>query len=153
MKSGYDQFFIKAKQASAAKPAAAENNFEVKRQFKTRPKKKKRPFPVASFVLFGVIVLSMIIALEKSDQIESYLGKIELGFSTAVAETPIKKDEVNKEVAPEVVSKITQEKVDDSDYLFKLSERKKELDAREESLNKQSEEIAKQKQEIESKLK
>lgn len=162
MKSGYDQFFIKAKQASVNKPADIENNFEVKRQFKSRPKKKKRPFPVKSFALFGVITLSMILALENSEQISQYFGKIDISFSTASAETSKKEDSVKKEENTEVTSKIVSDKsetmtkevkAEDSDYLFKLSERKKELDAREDSLNKQAEEIAKQKQEIELKLK
>jgi flagellar motility protein MotE (MotC chaperone) len=42
---------------------------------------------------------------------------------------------------------------EDSDYLFKLAERKKQLDQKEEDLNKLAAEIAKQKEEIDDKLK
>ena len=40
-------------------------------------------------------------------------------------------------------------KPDEADYLFKLAERKKQLDVREEDLNKYAAEIGKQKEEIE----
>jgi flagellar motility protein MotE (MotC chaperone) len=43
-------------------------------------------------------------------------------------------------------------KADDADYLFKLAERKKQLDQREEDLNKLAAQIEKQKQEVTQKL-
>lgn len=111
---------------------------------------------------FGACILVVFLLIEKFDDIESYVNKIEIGLGTAQAETTPAAQETAKpegevkpvEGAPEApLAKVGEVKEDNADYLFKLAERKKELDAREEELNKKTAEIAKQKTEIETKLK
>lgn len=166
MKTGYDQFF------NSAKKNATKNGTPRPVQFKKTStptpskvtKKSKPKFPVIQFSIFGLCALGFFAAVEDYDRFENYLSKIEIGVGMAHAETapelPLAaKTGVAKEgeshaaeQAPAATTTAASTKVEDSDYLFKLAERKKELDAREEDLNKKSTEIAKQKEEIDQKL-
>lgn len=152
MKSGYDQFFVKAKK-NANNDSTEPISLKIQQaQFKRREEKKKnkKSFPVLSMVVFGMCLVAVFVLIEKFDSIESYMSKIEIGLGAAEAQTVT--TEVNKP-AEEKTPVVEIKTEDNADYLFKLAERKKELDAREEELNKRSAEISKQKSEVEAKLK
>ncbi|MBC7420797.1 MAG: hypothetical protein H7328_08715 [Bdellovibrio sp.] len=157
MKTGYDQFFKKAKQTSKANKNAPNNN---KSSFvKAYKKDKKSSFPTGALFIFVFMAAAGLLAIDNLDQIEAQFKKIEIeiGMSTATAEekAPAKPAEAAAAPVASIDNKsIAVEKpADDSDYLFKLADRKKQLDQKEEDLNKLSAEIAKQKEEIEEKLK
>lgn len=154
MKTGYDQFFKKAKQTSQVK-----TQIDVKKlQNKKQSTKKKSKFPAVQFCLFALVVLAGLFLFEHAEDVEKQLKRIDIGFSLAQAEekeadrtNEAKKDEKPADAKEaKVASEI---KPDEADYLFKLSERKKQLDTREEELNRYAAEIAKQKEDIEAKLK
>ncbi|MBC7457326.1 MAG: hypothetical protein H7235_03550 [Bdellovibrionaceae bacterium] len=164
MKSGYDQFFMKAKENSSqpelkAKPSKYTHMVSQKRSEK---KKNKKSFPIMPIFSFAACILAVFLLIEKFDDIESYISKIEIGLGTAQAETSsaASTETTKTEVKPTAegsaeapVATVGEAKDDNADYLFKLAERKKELDTREEELNKKSAEIVKQKLDIEAKLK
>ena|SRR3989338_791208 len=148
MKTGYDQFFKKAKQT-----ATAQSRTEKVRSLRRKTKEKSR-FPLFQFALFLMFGVAGFIALENIYEIENQWKKIDISMSSAYAQdTP----PVDAKPAPtaETVPAVTEAKktADDSDYLFKLAERKKVLDQREEDLNRLAAEIEKQKNEIEEKIK
>jgi flagellar motility protein MotE (MotC chaperone) len=168
MSQSYDQFFKKvnknANTHAEKKPVdisllAKETAKQIR---KTKNKNQRKKFPLAHFCLFLLFSAVFFLAVENFDHIENYAKKIEIGLDQAEAvevpqtnaesktdlKTEEKKSSEDKtEAKPEIAKS-----VDESDFLFKLAERKKELDQREEDLNKKSEEIAKQKTEIETKL-
>lgn len=165
MKSGYDQFFIKAKENSHGESVPKQSKYAQAVSKKRADKNKnKKSFPIMPIFSFAACILAVFLLIEKFDDIESYISKIEIGLGTAQAETtPAAATETAKaegEAKPGVegsteapVATVGESKEDNADYLFKLAERKKELDAREEDLNKKAAEINKQKIEIEAKLK
>jgi flagellar motility protein MotE (MotC chaperone) len=119
----------------------------------SRKEKSKKKFPIISFVTFGVCLVGLFFIIEKFENIENFLNKIELGLGSDVAiaseQAPaLKSDEVKEATNPKAIVK----NEDEADYLLKLSDRKKQLDLREEDLNKQASEVSKQKAEIEEKL-
>lgn len=156
MKTGYDQFFSKAKEKSQVKNNYTADRFSIK-----KPDQKKSKFPFSQLLVFIGIAIFGLLSLDNLENIENLFKKIEIGVGVAQAEEkPTQADSKdakdNKEVKPDVVeTKATLEARanDETDYLFKLAERKKILDQREENLNKMVVEIAKQKEEIEEKLK
>ena len=179
MKTGYDQHFKKVKQSSKALPSLNAKNKSSKdfssaipetgsRTLSSQQKKvKKTVFPIMPLMSFIFISLMGLLFLENFESIELYLKKIEVGFDIAEAaeETqPARTSSV--QVTPSVTGQskngvivadqkadVTDaKKIDDADYLFKLAERKKQLDQREEDLKKFAEQIEKQKIEIEEKL-
>lgn len=163
MKSGYDQFFIKAKENSSKQDGTSQSSqyahlITKKRQEKS---KNKKSFPLMPLFSFAACILIVFLLIEKFDDIETYISKIEIGLGTAQAETSSESSASNKETEAKTAegkneiptNSVTESKEDNADYLFKLAERKKELDLREEELNKKSEEVNKQKAEIEAKLK
>ncbi|MBY0452109.1 MAG: hypothetical protein K2P92_03670, partial [Bdellovibrionaceae bacterium] len=102
-----------------------------------------------------------LVFLDSFDSIEQYLQKIEISVGVANAA------EVKPAAAPaageakvegaavsadQQAVHVEGKKIDDADYLFKLADRKKELDKREEELNKMAVQIEKQKAEITAKL-
>lgn len=157
MKTGYDQFFQKAKQTSSLKSQVDLNKMQSKKQQPQAKAKKKSKFPIMQFSLFALVALAALTIFEHSEEIEKQLRRIDIGFSMASAEEKShepQKDEKHTEVKAEGKTEAKAEaKPDETDYLFKLSERKKQLDAREEELNRYAAEIAKQKEDIEAKLK
>lgn len=157
MKTGYDQHFKKVKQT------AKSPSFNVKTQSSSaaqsrRSEKRKKSFPVMPLFSFLLIAGSGLLFLENFDSIESYFKNIEISMGTAHAEEAKATDAVPAvtppvaAAAPVEAATVDAKKVDDSDYLFKLAERKKQLDQREEELNKLAERIEKQKVEIAEKL-
>lgn len=164
MKTGYDQFFKKAKETSSLKTQVDLKKLQSKKQQPQAKAKKKLKFPLVQFCLFAVVALGALTIFEHSEDIEKQLRRIDIGFSVASAEEKAhedkkeehadKKDEKSEEGHKEAKSEVkTDAKPDEADYLFKLSERKKQLDVREEELNRYAAEVAKQKEEIEAKLK
>jgi flagellar motility protein MotE (MotC chaperone) len=157
MKTGYDQFFQKAKQTSNLKSQVDLKKMQSKKQQPQAKAKKKSKFPIMQFSLFALVALAALTIFEHSEEIEKQLRRIDIGFSMASAEEKShepQKDEKHTEVKAEGKTEAKAEaKPDETDYLFKLSERKKQLDAREEELNRYAAEIAKQKEDIEAKLK
>ncbi|MES2802994.1 MAG: hypothetical protein V4654_10920 [Bdellovibrionota bacterium] len=164
-RNGYDQFFKEAKKnAQTQAPAKSISMSKLRENMQT--KKSKRPFrkfPVVQFVLFIVCSLGLFLAIENFDKIESTLQKIEIGLGVAQAETtPPVATTAPAAAAPTVAAgavpsvatsgTIRTEVEDDSDYIYKLTERKRVLDAREEELNKKAAEIEAQKVVIEKKL-
>lgn len=159
MKTGYDQHFKKLKQSPRLNEAILQKALKS-----TVPKKPKRSFPVMPMMSFLLIAGAGLLFLENFDVIEENLKNIEIGVSTAVASSETDKTtEPAKAAEPalivekgsEVVAKpvvVEAKKADDADYLFKLAERKKQLDQREEELNKLAEQLEKQKTEIASQL-
>jgi flagellar motility protein MotE (MotC chaperone) len=165
MSQSYDQFFKKVKQNSSQqgqkRPVDVASIAQQMKKTKSDKAKvaRSKQFPAAQFFLFLVFSAGFFLAIENFDQIENYVKKIEIGLGEAHAseksESKVDSEAtraVDSEAKSEPIAKVEAKTPDESDFLFKLSERKKELDLREEELNKKSAEIAKQKQEIESKL-
>ena len=163
MKSGYDQFFIKAKENSAqpelkAMPSKYAHMVSQKRAEKN---KNKKSFPVMPIFSFGACIIVVFLLIEKFDDIEDFISKVEIGLGTAQAETtsvvpaaPAPTAEQTAAANTEApVATVGLAKEDNADYLFKLAERKKELDAREEEINKKAAEVNSQKLDIEATLK
>ena len=154
MKTGYDQFFRKAKETSQVKKNYAADRFSIK-----KPDQKKSKFPFSQLLVFIGIAIFGLLSLDNLENIENLFKKIEIGVGVAQAEEkPVQLEAKDaKEAKPVVVvetkAALEAKANDDTDYLFKLAERKKILDEREENLNKIVVEITKQKLEIEEKLK
>lgn len=162
MSQSYDQFFKKAKQNSSQqgqkKPVDVASIAQQMKKTKSDKAKvaRSKKFPMTQFFLFLVFSGGFFLAVENFDQIENYVKKIEIGLGEAQAAEPKVDSQathaVETEAKAEPTAKVEAKTPDESDFLFKLAERKKELDQREEELNKKSAEIMKQKQEIEAKL-
>jgi len=158
MKTGYDQHFSKINQ----KAKLTSKTFEVNSKNNVSNKnEKKSSFPLMPLFGFIVIAGSGLVFLENFDSLESYFKKIEIGIGTAQAEEAkltepaAEPAEAPLAVAANIDNKalpVEVKKIDDADYMFKLAERKKQLDERETDLNKLSEQIEKQKIEITEKL-
>lgn len=148
MKTGYDQFFKQAKATSKTK------KLDVRKFQTPNPQKKKSGFPMMQFFSFAVLGFVGLFIFDHSEDIEKQLKRIEIGvpFAQAEEKAPLLRAEEKKD-ATEAKALAIEPKPDEADYLFKLAERKKQLDVREEDLNKYAAEIAKQKAEIETKLK
>ena len=165
-KNGYDQFFKEAKKnAQANAPAQTISAAKLRENMQSKKSKKPlRKFPVVQFVIFIFCGLGLFLAIENFDHIESTLNKIEIGLGVAHAETvPASSSAAaaaTTDAAPAVAAGAAQaasgtlrtEVEDDSDYIYKLTERKRVLDQREEELNKKAAEIEAQKVVIEKKL-
>jgi flagellar motility protein MotE (MotC chaperone) len=164
MSQSYDQFFKKVKQNSSQQTekksvdlAALAQQMKKNKNNHNAKKRASAKFPASQFMLFLLFSGGFFLAVENFENIESYIKKIEIGLGEAQASekaivpADAKNAEVkNAEAKPD--EKTEKKSVDESDFLFKLAERKKELDQREEDLNKKAAEVAKQKIEIESKL-
>lgn len=154
MKTGYDQFFKKAKQTATVQSRAQKIS-----NLKQKTSKPKQQFPIFQLSIFLMLGIGGFIALDNIDEIETQLKKVDISFSAAHAQDRVSPGELKDGVA-DAKAMITpksdvakEKKPDDADYLFKLAERKKVLDQREEDLNKIAAEIEKQKVEIEEKIK
>lgn len=149
MKTGYDQHFKKVKQTTKV----AGSEVRVAPLGRKRSKKNLH-FPVMPLLSFVMIAAGGLLALENFEYIESLFKKIEIGMETAQA---VESPKPAESVAPvggidQKTVPIEAKKADDADYLFKLAERKKQLDQREEELNKLAAQIEKQKAEVAANL-
>ncbi|AGH96357.1 MotE family protein [Pseudobdellovibrio exovorus] len=155
MKTGYDQHFKKMKQTPQT--SATQVKTKSSSSVANNRRKEKKSFPVMPLFSFMLIAAAGLLFLENFDSVESYFKKIEISVGTAQAnETtnaqPVEATPVVPAGTVDKVPTVDAKKVDDTDYLFKLAERKKQLDQREEELNKLAEKIEKQKVEIAEKL-
>ena len=167
----YNQHFKKIKrnvsQSEANHSSTSPKTLSIEQLRKNVAKKNKKPkrkFPLVQFVVFMVCAGGLFFAIESYDKLETYLQKIEIGIGLAQAETTSDnhaaaaehKTEDKKEAVSEENKTVSEEKNKESealDQLYKLTERKKELDSREEELNKKAKEIENQKVYVEQKLK
>lgn len=168
MSQSYDQFFKKVKQNTSQqtqkKPVDVAALAQQMKKTKNEKSKlaRNRKFPATQFFLFLLFSGGFFLAIENFDHIESYVKKIEIGLGEAQASektdaapsdpAKLPNQAEGHEDKKSEIGKVEAKTPDESDFLFKLAERKKELDQREEDLNKKSAEIVKQKQEIEEKL-
>ncbi len=172
MKSGYDQFFKTAKNQTAVRgredsPVHNASTMSAKRKRKLAAL-SKRQFPMKSFFMFFVLLVGVAGSIQYLDQIDEFLSNLEISMSSALANTeaPADKAKGTTPAAPATVAadpkvatdKAAEEKLaiatsdDPTDYLFKLADRKKQLDKREAELVRREDEVAKLKSEIEAKL-
>jgi flagellar motility protein MotE (MotC chaperone) len=154
MKTGYEQHFKKIKQTTVKAPAF---NVNGERSAPRRKEKKKSSFPLMPLFSFVLIAGLGLLFLENFDSFETYFKKVDIGMGSAQAEeakvaptAPATAGAVNSTDGKSLA--VEPKKADDADYLFKLAERKKQLDQREEELNKMAAQIEKQKVEITEKL-
>jgi flagellar motility protein MotE (MotC chaperone) len=165
-RNGYDKFFTEAKknaQTTAPAKSISMNKLRENMQLK-KSKKVSRKFPIVQFVLFILCGFGLFVAIENFDKIESTLQKLEIGLGVAQAaeKSTASSTAAPLENAPAVAASTSgtatasatsrTEIEDDSDYIYKLSERKRVLDQREEELNKKAAAIDAQKITIEKKL-
>lgn len=159
----YDQFFKQVKKnAQGQAPAKTVSAVKLRENLQQKKTKKSfKKFPVVQFVLFIICGLGLFLVIENFDKIESNLQNIEIGLGVAQAETTAPVQAPSSVVAAGVASGTpvsgtantnTAGETDDSDYIYKLTERKKSLDLREEELNKKAAEIEAQKAIVEKKL-
>lgn len=160
-RNGYDQFFKEAKKnAQTQAPAKTISMPKLRENMQTKKSKKPvRKFPIVQFTIFIFCGLGLFLAIENFDQIESTLQKIEIGLGVAQAETAVPSEAVPAASVGAIAASVSSGTIhtevqaeDDSDYIYKLTERKRVLDAREEELNKKAAEIEAQKVVIEKKL-
>ena len=156
MNQSYDQFFKTARKNAAQQPATKKIDMNQVRKSLKNQQKPKKSFPLKSFGLFVLFAGGLFFAIENYDTIENYFHKIEIGLSPAEAQvtspSPVEKEKPAVEENKKTEVTELKKSADETDFLFKLSERKKELDQREEDLNKKAAEITKQKEDIEAKL-
>lgn len=174
MKSGYDQFFKKAREnagsgpkATGGRPRFEMNERRMAPQAKPAPAATpaRRPLPSRKrrkasipWKLAGGSFLGLILALAgylEHEKIESFLRRVEISMispasakeDTAPAPKDVKKGEAAPEVAPAPVAK-KEFSEEDMNHFAKLNERKRELDAREAELARLEAEIQVQKVEL-----
>lgn len=161
MKTGYDQFFKQAKKNAQpnAEPNSAVSVNKLRENIQQKKTKKPvRKFPLPQFVIFILCCVGLFFAIENFDQVETTLNKVEVGMGMAQAETPVATPPAVPATETTVAASTTtllpkaDIESDDSDYIYKLTERKKALDLREEELSKKAAEIEAQKVLVEKKL-
>lgn len=175
MKTGYDQFFKKARQNAAIGISASPQPMKkptmplhhtvtdkdieshIKRKLGVKTSKKaKKVFPwklvLVSFV--GLIVASF--GFVYYEKVETFLSKVEINLmGTANAETPAPTQERTPaavDPAATALAPVTESK-EELDHLSNLRDKKKELDAREEEIARVEAELQKQQEELSSKVK
>lgn len=172
MKSGYDQFFKKARQnAVGGKPSPAkresssvhhsltEKDVEahLKKKLGVKPVKKSKgkiSWKMAGLSFVGLLIASA--GFVYHEDLEKTLTMVEVNFlGLAQAQTPAAPaaaertpTAVNPETATETV-----ESPEELDHLSKLREKKKELDSREEEIARVEAELQKQQADLEVKIK
>lgn len=152
MSQGYEQFFKKAKEAAAGKPAAQPVR-KPQQQLKFKKKtKKKVTFPYGALFFCVVGLAAAFQGYSHYDQLINYVNKIEISlFSTATASDA---KATSAKAAPQEATKpvMAEPTGDELNHLMKLVERKKELDAREQELNRMESELSQQKDELKKKI-
>lgn len=154
MKTGYDQHFKKIKRSSKSQAL----DLKKIKSASASGKKEKKAFPIAPLMGFIFIAGSGLLFLSQFETIETYLSKIEIGLGVANAAEAVKAtdatatSEIKSASGVEKTNLVEAKKLDDTDYLFKLADRKKQLDKREEELAKQAAQLEKQKAELAEKL-
>ncbi|MCC2679246.1 MAG: hypothetical protein K0R29_1822 [Pseudobdellovibrio sp.] len=154
MKTGYDQHFKKIKRST--KSQALDLKKLKSSNSSSSGKKEKKAFPLAPLMGFIAIAGTGLLFLSQFETIETYISKVEIGLGVANAAEEVKPTGTPVEAAVaggvEKTNLVEAKKLDDTDYLFKLADRKKQLDKREEELTKQAAQLEKQKAELAEKL-
>jgi flagellar motility protein MotE (MotC chaperone) len=171
MKTGYDQFFKKAKQArqnSEKTTTAVSPEAKLMKRLKTKkvPSGPKASFPWGAFVFVVLGAGTAGWGLVHPETFEELSSKIEINmFGNAIAaEDAAKKSQDKVETKEKTAAAKAEAEGKDGakkeswtdeefNHFSKLNERKKELDEREAELGKLEEELQKQKVEIETKIK
>lgn len=153
MKTGYDQHFKKIKRSTKSQAL----DLKKIKSASASGKKEKKAFPLAPLMGFIAIAGSGLLFLSQFETIETYLSKVEIGLGVANAAEEVKPTGTPVAAAvtgggAEGTHLVEAKKVDDTDYLFKLADRKKQLDKREEELSQQAAQLEKQKAELAEKL-
>ncbi len=161
MKSSYDQFF-------AEKKRNLKNKQVLRSGLTKQPVKRKRSFPLGAFILLTLSVGIFGVTVFYPDEFDQIFQKIEVHFmtmATAADEKPMEKSAADAAIkaassTESALSKLQAEerdkgsgKAEDTSYLSKLNERKKELDLREKELNELEEELHRQRDEVEVRIK
>lgn len=208
MATGYDKFFKEAQKATGlssgtkkpsktqfqlrddtpkAKKATSSPEDRLRQELASRMKRKKQAalrqkknVPLYPMACLGAAIVMCAIGYYKSDALDDWLGKIEIGIfgqarasqaeakksdpatpaggkeaKTSVSETQ-KKEKPAQTAKPEAASEIPNTKgwtQEELSFFSKLNDRKKELDLREAELGKLEEELQKRKSELDEKLK
>lgn len=177
MKNGYDQFFSNARKVAQETPqkksaprfnvkmsdhsSTEEVEEQIRRRLKMTPKtrRKKKSAPP-----WGMITLSMvgfvlaIWGFQNYEEVESFLGKIEISMTGQANAQSTPPKAVSNSPAPSAAAAVPAAEVPtvasniELDHLQKLNERKKELDAREAELNRLETELQAQKSELGKRL-
>lgn len=172
-KTGYDQFFQKARENSGLNNPKSTGNLKQKKtsvqelrarvQASRQPKKSKSiPWKLVGGSFLGLVLA--LIGFFEFDRIDQFAHKIEISFlGSAVAETAPsaaeakskesvdKKDEKKPAEAAEAAKK-KEYSEEELNHFAKLNDRKRELDAREEELTRLETELAAQKAELEKRM-
>lgn len=166
MKSGYDQFFQKAKENNRASGISATKapKIQLKSKKQMVQKRKKSYTNITLFSAFCFLVT--LCAYLNEDELGKYGQMIEVNFlgsaqaeNTSQPEQAPSKGQAKPETSPEgevakdeKTSGATELDSENMDPLAKLKERSSQLDLKEQELKRYEEELAKQKEEIEKKL-
>lgn len=161
MNNEYEQHFRKVKQSAGLSPKV-----KVANSNRIQPKKKSKPFPIATILFAGVILCGSTWLYLNIESVETWLSKVEVRlFGSAVASEETKQ---NLPIQPTQREKKSPEQTDGQALensatrnltpeelaLFnKLEERRVELDKRETDLKKLDEELQQQKLMLEGKMK
>ncbi len=171
MKSGYDQFFKKAKENANTNSNTSIN----KRKYfiKRNSKKNKNKSSLIWVCLFGFIsTLAVFILLEDSDEVFKTISAFQIPNIPKIEISFLKKVKAEEKVEAKIENKTADLKAgvestetaksdgnkkdyseDELNHFARLAERKKELDEREKNLQKMEAEILVQKTELDAKLK
>lgn len=181
MKSGYDQFFKKARKIANGDSLEKDqrngrgvsfnlnSNVTTSADSKLKKKNLKKKRITIPWKLVGGTFIGLILALygyQNHVQVENLIKNIEVGIltgawaeeTTAAPATAENKNidpkmPINQETPGESVKVASNsESVESTNYLKKLEERKNQLDAREQELNRIEKELQEQRNEIEKKL-
>jgi flagellar motility protein MotE (MotC chaperone) len=180
MKSGYDQFFKNARKAaddnsgvpvrkSKSSPrmnldlASEGMDAQIRRRMNMPATAKRKTKKTVPYKLVGFSIIGLLIALwglDHHQDVENLIKRVEFSMNgEAYAEeaknpkdtlSANKKDGDSKDIDSKDEKAMA---VEDINYLSKLNERKKELDAREEELNRLEAELQAQKIELDKRLK
>lgn len=176
-KTGYDQFFKQAQKKAQTEKPSSQVSIEALRKNISQNKahrqniRQSKKFPLAQFIVFIICAGGLFYVIENFDHLEQVFQKIEIGLGEAQAETSANKTQKAEDKKTDLKEKgeasteasgteptsgsmkAASSEIEDADYLYKLNERKKQLDAKEEELAKKAQEIEAQKLQVEAKLK
>lgn len=151
MKTGYDDFFKKAR-AKAGVSQAPNVKRPAPAMASRRRAKKSRSFAWSTVIVCVVGSVATGWAFLYADQIEKFLQTVEVSWmSPALAEDAAPRAAGPVASAPEAAPK--ELTADEVNHLSKLTQRSRELDAREEEIARQEAELEKLKAELEVRLK
>ncbi|MCX7978121.1 MAG: hypothetical protein N2578_03880 [Bdellovibrionaceae bacterium] len=160
MKTGYDRFFVKAREvekrkAGALRPRESDIEAALRRKLNmpvTKAARKKTPWLIVLLSVVGLALASY--GIVKIDEVEKLLSRIEVRFMATASAEESNKVEPKPQDSPKSSSEVASNLngTDSIDHLARLAARKKELDAREEELKRVEEELNRQKEELDKRM-